>query len=184
MFKKLEVNIPFVKALAQMSNYVKFMKEIMSNKKKLDAYGTVNLLENYSATIQRKLPKKLRDLGSFTIPYAIGEHTFKKALSDLGARINLRLLFIVKKLNLGELTPTTLSLQMAYHSLTYPQGILEDVLVKFDKFIFPLDFVVLEMEENQEVPIILGRPFLAIKQALIDVKNGELTLRVSDEEVK
>ena len=91
---------------------------------------------------------------------------------------------MVKKLNLGELTPTTLSLQIAYHSLTYPQGILEDVLVKFDKFIFHLDFVVLEMEENQEVPIILGRPFLAIKQALIDVKNRELTLSVGDEEVK
>ena len=91
---------------------------------------------------------------------------------------------MVKKMNLGELTPTTLSLQMANHSLTYPQGMLEDVLMKVDKFIFQVDFVVLEMEEEKEVPIILRRPFLAIGKALIDVKNGELTLRVSDEEVK
>ena len=91
---------------------------------------------------------------------------------------------MVKNMNLGELTPTTLSLQMANHSLTYPQGILEDVLMKVDKFIFHVDFVVLEMEEEKEVSIILRRPFLATGKAVIDVKNGELTLRVSDEEVK
>ena len=76
MFNKFEVNIPFAKALAQVPNYVKFMKEIMSNKKKLDAYGTLSLIENCSAIIQRKLPEKLRDLGSFITPCAIGEHTF------------------------------------------------------------------------------------------------------------
>ena len=89
MFKKLEINIPFAKALAQMPNYVKFMKEIMSNNKKLEAYGTVNLTENCSAIIQRKLPEKLKDSGSFTIPCIIGKHTFSKALCDLGASINL-----------------------------------------------------------------------------------------------
>ena len=135
MFKKLEVNIPFVEALAQMPNYVKFMKEIMSNKKKLD-YGTISLSYNCSAIIQRKLLKKQRDPGNFTIPCAIGEHNFKKALCDLGDSINMMLLSVITKLNLGELTPTTLYLQMADHSLTYPQGILEDVLVKVDKFIF------------------------------------------------
>ena len=82
----------------------KFMKELMSNKKKLDAYGTVSLLENCSAIIQRKLPEMLRDPGSFTIPCAIGEHTFKKALCDLGASINIMSLSVVKKLNLGEVT--------------------------------------------------------------------------------
>ena len=97
MFKKLEVNMPFVDALAQISNYVKFMKEIMSNKKKLDAYGNVGLSKNCSAMIQRKLSEKLRDPSNFTIPCAIGEHTFKKSLCDLGASINLMLLSIVKK---------------------------------------------------------------------------------------
>ena len=110
MFKKLELKIPFVEALSQMPNYVKFMKEIMSNKKKLDSYETISLLENCIAIIQRKLSEKLRDPGSFTISCAIGDHTFKKALCDLGASINLMSLFMVKKLNLGELTLTTLSL--------------------------------------------------------------------------
>ena len=154
MFKTLEVNIPFVDALAQMPNYVKFMKEIKSNKMNLDSYGTISLLENYSAIIQRKLPEKLRDSSSFTMPFAIGQYTFKKALCDLGTRINLMLLSMLKKLNLGELTPTILSLHMADHSLTYPQGSLEDVFVKVDKFIFLVGFVMLEMEEDKEVLII------------------------------
>ena len=133
--------------------------------------------------IQRKLPEKLR-AGSFSIPCAIGEHTFKKALCDVGASINLMPLSIVKKLNLGELTPTTFSLQMVYRSMKYAHGIIEDVLVKFDKFISSIDFVVLEMEEDMQVSIILGRLFLTTGQALIDVKNGKLTLGVGDEELK
>ena len=178
IFKKLEVNIPFADPLAQMPNYIKFMKEIMSNKKKLDAWGIVSLSKKCSVIIQRKLLEKLKDMGSFTIPCVIGEHTFNKALCDLGASINLMLLFVVKKLNLGVLTPTALSLQMADRSLTFPKGIIKDVLVKVDKFIFPVDFVVLDMVEDTKVPPIMGKPFLATGQALIDVKNGELTLRV------
>ena len=78
---------------------------------------------------------------------------------------------------------TTISLQLADRSIKYPRGIIEDVLVKVDKFIFPVDFVVLDMEEDQEVPLILGRPFLATGRALIDIQKGELTLRVNKEEV-
>ena len=113
MFKKLEISIPFANALAQMHNYVNFMKEIMSKKKKLNSVGTVNLSKNCNAIIQRKFPEKLKDPGSFTIPCIIGEHTFSKALCDLGASINLMPLLVAKKLNLGEITPTTLSLEMA-----------------------------------------------------------------------
>ena len=91
----------------------------------------------------------------------IREHTFIKALCDLGASINLMPLSVMNKLNLRELTPTTLSLQMVDRSLTYPKGIIKDVLVKVDRFIFPMDFVVLDMEESIDAPIILGRPFLA-----------------------
>ena len=90
---------------------------------------------------------------------------------------------VAKKLNLGEITPIALSLQMADISLTFPKGIIEDVLVKIDKFILPVDFVVLDMEEDKKASIILVRPFLATSQALIDVKNGELTLRVGEDEV-
>ena len=134
-------------------------------------------MKKYNAIIQKKLPKKVKDPSSFTIPCIIGEHTFSKALCDLGANINLMLLSVLKKLNLRELTPTTLSLQMMNTSLTYPKGIIEDVLVKVDKFIFLVDFVALDMENDKEVPLILGRPFLETGQAPIDVKNGELTFQ-------
>ena len=86
-------------------------------------------------------------------------------------------------MNLGEITPTTLSLKMVDRSLTFLKGIIEDVLVKVDKFIFPMDFVVLDMEEDRAAPIILGRSFLSTRQALIDVKNEVLTLRVSEDKV-
>ena len=184
IFKKLEINIPFADVLAQMPNYVKFMKKIMSNKKKLEAYGTINLTENYSAIIQQNLPEKLKDPGSFIIPCIIEEHTFSKALCDLGASINLMPFSMAKKLNLGEITPTILSLQMADRYFTFLKGVIKDVLVKVDKFIFPVDFMVLDMEEDRAASIILGRPFLTTGQALIDVKNGELTLRVGEVQLK
>ena len=184
MFKKLEINILFADALTQMPNYVKFMKEIMRNKRKIEAYAIVNLSKNYSAIIQWKHLEKLKDPGSFTIPCIIGEHNFSKALCDLGANISLMPYSVAKRLNLEDIESTTLSLQMANRSLTYPKGIIEDVLVKVDKFIFPVDFIVLDMEEDKATSIILGRPFLATGQALIDVKKGELTLRVGDDQVK
>ncbi|PON81080.1 hypothetical protein TorRG33x02_231110 [Trema orientale] len=92
-------------------------------------------------------------------------------------------LSVYKKLGLGEARPTTVSLQLADMSFKHPKGIIEDVLVKIDKFIFPPDFIVLDMEEDKDAPIILGRLFLATGRALIDVQRGELCLRVQDEKV-
>ena len=73
---------------------------------------------------------------------------------------------VAKKLNLGEITPTALSLKMVGRSMAYPKGIIEDVLIQVGKFIFLVDFVVLDMEEDEKVPLILGRPFLATSRAL------------------
>ena len=184
VFKKLHINIPFADALEQMPSYVKFMKDILSQKRRLADFETVNLTEECSAILQRKLPQKLKDPGSFTIPCTIGNAIFERALCDLGASINLMPLSIFKRLGLGEACPTTVTLQLADGSLKHPRGIIEDVLVKVDKFIFPADFIVLDMEEDKEIPIILGRPFLATGRAMIDVQRGELKLRVQEEEVK
>ena len=144
----------------------------------------MNLTEECSAILQRKLPQKLKDPGSFTIPCTIGTAIFERALCDLGASINLMPLSIFKRLGLGEARPTTVTLQLADRSLKHPRGIIEDVLVKVDKFIFPADFIVLDMEEDKEISIILGRPFLETSRAMIDVQRGELKLRVQEEEVK
>ena len=133
--------------------------------------------------IQRILPLKMQDPSSFTIPCTIGNYELGKALCDLGASINLMLQSVVKRLSLRELTPTTMTLQMADRSLAEPERVLEDVLIKVGKFIFPVDFVVIDIEEDKQVPLLLGRPFMATRAALIDIKKGELTLRVGDEAV-
>ncbi|XP_060959491.1 uncharacterized protein LOC133030733 [Cannabis sativa] len=183
VFKRLHINIPFAEALEQMPRYVKFMKEILSKKRKLEDYETVALTEECSAILQKKLPPKLKDPGSFNIPCSIGGSVETKALCDLGASINLMPLSVFKRLGLGKAKPTTVTLQLADRSLTHPRGIIEDVLVKVGKFIFPADFLILDMEEDSTIPIILGRPFLATGRAVIDVQKGELKLRVQDEEV-
>ncbi|XP_022868807.1 uncharacterized protein LOC111388359 [Olea europaea var. sylvestris] len=154
VFKKIHINIPFAEALAQMPNYAKFLKKVMSNKKKLEKFETIKLTEGYSDILQ-KLSHKLKDLGSFNIPCNIGGITFDRALCDLGASINLMPLSVFKKLGLGEVKPTTLTLQLADRSITYPKGMIEDVLVKVDKFILPMDSVMLDMEENDEILLIL-----------------------------
>ena len=184
VFKKLHINIPFADALEQMPIYVKFMKDILSQKRRLADFKTVNLTEECSAILQRKLPQKLKDPGGFTIPCTIGNAIFERALCDLGASINLMPLSIFKRLGLGEARPTTVTLQLADRSLKHLRGVIEDVLVKVDKFIFPANFIVLDMEEDKEIPIILGRPFLATGRVMIDVQRGELKLRVQEDEVK
>ena len=184
VFKKLHINIPFVDALEQMPSYVKFMKDILSQKRRLADSETVNLTEECSAILQRKLPQKLKDPGSFIIPCAIGNAIFERALCDLGASINLMPLSIFKRLGIGEARPTIVTLQLADRSLKHLRGLIEDVLVKVDKFIFLADFIVLDMEEDKEIPIILGRPFLATGRVMIDVQRGELKLRVQEDEVK
>ena len=178
VFKKLHINIPFFDALEQMPSYVKFMKDTLSKKRRLSDFKTVNLTEECSAILQRKLPHKLKDPDNFTIPYTIGNSIFERALCDLGASINLMLLSIFRRLGLGEACPTTVTLQLADSSLKHPKGMIEDVMVKVDKFIFPTDFIILDMERDKEIPIILGRPFLATGRAMIDVQRGELKLRV------
>ena len=104
-----------------------------------------------------------------------------KALCDSEASINLMPLYEVKRLSLGELTRTAMTLQMQDITLAQPEGILKDVLIKVGKFIFPVDFVIIDIEKDKQVPLLLGRPFLTTGAALIDAKKGELTLRVGDE---
>ena len=143
----------------------------------------MSLTATGSAVIQKTLPEKMQDPGSFTIPYKIGDADMGKALCDSGASINLMPLAVAKRLSLGELTPTSMTLQMVDRTLAHPEGILEDVLIKVGNFVFLVDFVVINIEEDKQVPLLLGRPFLATRATLIDVKKGELTLRVGDEAV-
>ncbi|XP_031258969.1 uncharacterized protein LOC116117079 [Pistacia vera] len=167
-----------------MSKYAKFLKEIITKKRRFEEHETVMLTEKYSALLLKKLPQKLRDPEGFTIPCTIGNVHFDKVLCDLGASVNLMPFSIYKKLGLGEVKPTTVHLQLADRSIKYSRGVVEDILIKVDKLIFLVDFIVLDIEENREVPLILGRPFLATGKTLIDVHQGKLILRVEDEQVE
>ncbi|XP_071912279.1 uncharacterized protein [Coffea arabica] len=165
-------------------SYAKFLKEIMTRKRKLEDCETIALTEECSAIIQNKLPPKLKDPGSFSIPCTIGNVDFSKALCDLGASVSLIPLTVARQLGLHELKRTNITLQLADWSIRYPLGVLENVLIKVQKFIIPVDFVVLDMEEDISMPIILGRPFLATAGTIIDVKNGKLKFQVGEEEVE
>ena len=131
-----------------MPNYAKFLKNILSKKKRFAEEGMVNLTATYSVVIQRSLPMKMQDPGNCTIPFIIRKVEFKKALCDSGASITLMQLSLMKRLSMGELTPTNITLQMAYRTMTQLEGVLEDVFIKVGKFIFPVDFVVMDMEED------------------------------------
>ncbi|KAK5803070.1 hypothetical protein PVK06_030710 [Gossypium arboreum] len=143
----------------------------------------MELNEECLAILQNKLPTKLKDPGSFTIPCLIGSLNVDKALANLGANFNLIPYKMFKQLGLGEPKSTRMSIQLADRSVKYPRGIIEYVLIKVDKFIFPVDFIVLDMDEDVEVPLILGQPFLATAGVVIDVGDGKLVLRVGDEEI-
>ncbi|XP_022868743.1 uncharacterized protein LOC111388295 [Olea europaea var. sylvestris] len=183
IFKKLHINISFADAIAQMSSYVKFLKEILSNKKKLEEHETVCLKEECSAILLKKLPPKLKDPGSFTIPCIIGSNYFEHSLCDLGASVNLMPLSVYRSLGLGEAKPTIISLQLTDRSIKRPKGITEDVLVKVDKFIFSTNFIILDMKEDSNIPLIFGRTFLATGRAPIDVYDGNMIIRVDNEQV-
>ena len=126
--------------------------------------------------------QKNEDPGAFTIPCTIGLLHFVKALCEVGASINLMPLSIYKKLGLSDPKPTTMRLQMDNRTVKRPIGILHDVLVKVESFIFLADFVILDSEVDFEVPIILGRTFLATGRALVDMEEGQMKFRLNNEE--
>ncbi|XP_050918617.1 uncharacterized protein LOC127136055 [Lathyrus oleraceus] len=184
LFKKPEINIPLFEALEQMPTYSKFMKDIILKKRTADT-NPIILTKTCSAILQGiKIPIKKKDRGVVTIPCTIGDRSFNKALIDLGASVSLMMLSIYKKLGIGVMQDTKMTLQFADHSVKKPYGIVEDVLVKIDKFVFPVDFVILEMPEEEEIPLILGRPFLETGMCLINIEEGTMTLKVYDEELK
>ncbi|XP_019264986.1 PREDICTED: uncharacterized protein LOC109242603 [Nicotiana attenuata] len=143
---------------------------------------TIKTTHQVSSVVHSMAPK-LEDPGAFTIPCTIGSANFAKALCDLGASINLMPYSVFKTLGIGQPRPTSMRLQMVDRSMKWPLGIIDDVLVRVDKFILPADFVILDCEVDFEVSIILGRPFLATGKAFVDVEVGELTFRVGDEKV-
>ncbi|KAG8496918.1 hypothetical protein CXB51_008149 [Gossypium anomalum] len=142
-------------------------EERLVNKRKLDEASHVELNAVSSAVLQNKLPNKLKDPGSFTIPFLVGSLDVNNALADLRASIKVMPYKMFKQLGLGKPKQTRMSIQLADKTIRFPRRIIEDVLVKIDKFIFLVDFVVLDIEEDSNTPLILGRPFLATAKRLL-----------------
>ncbi|GKB26394.1 reverse transcriptase domain-containing protein, partial [Tanacetum coccineum] len=160
MIRAVRINVPLIDVLARMPNYRKFLKELISNKHKIEQISATFLSDESSAMIQNKVPPKLRDPRSFLIPCDFNKTISCNALADLGASINLMPYSLYAKLSLETLKPTKMSVRLADRSFQYPVGIAKNMLVGVGKFIFPADFVILEMEEYSKVPLILRRPFL------------------------
>ncbi|XP_075098823.1 uncharacterized protein LOC142175740 [Nicotiana tabacum] len=171
MPKQLYMNISFTEVLTQIPAYTKFLKGILSSKRKLRETKVVKLNSHCNTILQNKISQKCGNLSSFTIPCSLSSKKFDKALCDSGASINLMPLSVFKKLEeeLGVIKSV--------------QGIIEDILVRVDKFLFPVDFIVVDMEVNKEVPLILGRPFLCTGRAIRDIYERQLMLRVGNKKV-
>nr|GEV97305.1 reverse transcriptase domain-containing protein [Tanacetum cinerariifolium] len=159
IFQDLHFDISFADVLLLMPKFASTIKSLLANKDKFFELANIQLNENCSAMLLKKLPKNLGDPSKFLIPCD----------------------FLGMDLSLPELTPTRMTLELADRSITRPKGVAEDVFVKVGKFHFPTDFVVVDFEADPRVPLILGRSFLRTSCALIDVYGEEITIRVNDE---
>ncbi|GKC21295.1 reverse transcriptase domain-containing protein, partial [Tanacetum coccineum] len=183
IFQDLHFDISFADALILMPKFASTIKGLLSNKEKLFELARTSLNEHCLAVLLKKLPEKLGNLGKFLIPCDFPRMDVCLALADLSASINLMPLFVWKNISLSELTPTCMTLELVDWSISRPIGVAKDVFVKVGKFHFSANFVVVDFDADPRVPLILGRSFFKSGRALIDVCEGELTLRVGNKAV-
>ncbi|XP_022865519.1 uncharacterized protein LOC111385368 [Olea europaea var. sylvestris] len=174
-FGRCKINVPLIDSIKQISRYAKFLKHLCKSKgkQKLKGYEKINVKDNVSTIIQRKLPAKCTDPSMFTIPCTIGDTNFEKAMIESGASINIMPYSIYASLKLGPLNETSVVIQLANESNVYPKGLVEDILVKVNDLIFPTDFYVLDMEkkilepnENNAVKVSIDKHIEEVDQEL------------------
>ena len=172
VLRQVKVNIPLLDMIKQVPTYAKILKDLCTVKRGFNVNKKAFLNEQVSAIIECKTLVKYKDPGYPTISVNIEGISVEKALLDLGASVNLLPYSMYKQLGLGELKPTSITLSLADRSIKIPKGTIEDVLIQVDKFYYPVDFIVLDTEPvavgANHVPIILGRPFLATSNAIIN----------------
>nr|GFC14287.1 reverse transcriptase domain-containing protein [Tanacetum cinerariifolium] len=181
IFRDFHFELSFVDALIHMPKFAPMFKKLLNNKDKLIELTKTPLNENCSAVVLKKLPEKLGDPGRFLIPCDFTGFDNCLALADIGASINLMPLSIWKKLRLPTLNDTKMVLELTDRIISKPMRVAENVFVKVGKFYFPADFIILDFVPDPRVSLILGRPFLSTAHALIDVYEGEITLRHDDQ---
>ncbi|XP_027158459.1 uncharacterized protein LOC113760082 [Coffea eugenioides] len=176
IFRKVQINIPLLDAIKQVPKYAKFLRDLCVNRRRLRGDERVIVGENVSAVLQRKLPPKCGDPGRFTVPCRIGNTLIRNTMLDLGASINVMPKSMYASLNLSPLKETEIVIQLADRTNAYPDGLVENVLVKINDLVFPADFYVLDMDDDHSSdpsPLLLGRPFFSTTQTKIDVHKGD-----------
>nr|XP_043633204.1 uncharacterized protein LOC122604376 [Erigeron canadensis] len=173
------VKPPAVPLTSGMPNYAKFIKDLITDKRKL---RLLFLNAECSVIVQNQIPPKLEEPGSFLITCSLDAKLTCDALADIGASIILMPFSVYRRLSLAALKPTRMSIRFADHSFQYPMGIAENLCVKVGHIVFLADFVILEMEEDAKVPLILGRPFLYTADAIIRVKDKIISIDVIDKD--
>ncbi|GJU55165.1 homeodomain-like protein [Tanacetum coccineum] len=165
------------------TKHTQHLQKLVSRKIKIEELSMVKLNPRCSAILQNELPPKEKDPGSFILPCTIGTTTVSNALADLGASISIMTFSLFKRLGLGNPKPINMVIEMVDRSMQSPKGIVENVLVKINKFIFLIDFIILVIIEDDKVPIMLGRPMLGIAHARIDVFGKKISLEVGTEQI-
>ena len=183
VLKQVKVNIPLLDAIKQIQSYAKYLKDLRTIKRKRNVHKKTFLIKQVSAIIQNNRPPKFKDLGCHTISCVIGNSKIEKALLDLRASMKLLSYSMYEQLCLGELKTTSIILQLADRFVIVPKFVVEDVLVQVDKFYFLVDFIILDMplvsNANSQISMILGHPFIATSNALINCRSGVLKLSLA-----
>jgi hypothetical protein len=190
VFKQVKINIPLLDAIQQVPAYAKFLKDLCTQKRKSRNHipEKVLLTMHVSSLIQHNTQPKFKDPGASKISCIIGQKEIDKALLDLGDGVNLLPYLVYQQLSLGELKPTTVILQLAGKSIKKPRGIVEDVIIKVDKFFFLVDFIVLDTKlvphPERLILVILGCPFLATTNACINCQIGVMEISFGNMKVR
>ena len=192
VFKRIGVNKPLLEDLKKNPKegplkvlIQAFLKKVHQelNGNMAPRQGTIDLRGSNYIFRAQKLPPKMKDPASFNIPCNIGGLTIDHALCNLGSSVNIIPIGLAHKLGIGEGQPTSTSIKFGDRALVQPKGLFLDVLVKVGGFLFPIDFYIMDIPEDPEIPIVLGRPLLATSQADINMKKGEMTLECMEEKL-
>ncbi|GKE88306.1 hypothetical protein Tco_1565781, partial [Tanacetum coccineum] len=179
--KKIKINRSLLKEIRQTNNYPKYLKDLVANKQLTKEDDEVRMNPRCLALLQNHLPPKENDPGSFILPCSIRRLDFNNDLADLGASISIMPFSMFKRLRIGKLEPINMVIEMADETKCIPKWIVKNLLIKIDKFILPVDFVILDMIEDFRMPVILGRPLLAIAHAKVDIFRKTISLEVGNE---
>ncbi|XP_021992121.1 uncharacterized protein LOC110888932 [Helianthus annuus] len=187
VFKQVKINLPLLDAIKQVPAYAKYLKELCTQKRHNKFPKKIALTEKVSAVLSGDLPPKLQDPGAPLIPIQVGEFKMSRALLDLGASVSILPGSLYDQYNFGPLKQADTTVVLADLTLKLPRGILRDVIVKVDEFYYPVDFLVLDyvqIENTKQPNVILGRPFLATANALIDCRNGTVDITFGNRKVR